>query len=154
MDIPLRIPVTTPDEEPIVATVVVPLVQVPLPVALLNVAVEPTQTDATPVIAAGELLTVTVNVDEQPVDVAVNVTIEVPLDTPAIVEVRPGEVAVATPGVPLIQVPVIGDSVSVIDDPVHIVAAPPPTTDGTPGEELTVTVAVAIFVHPAELVTE
>ena len=53
------IPVTMPDEAPIVATVGVPLVHVPEGVASANVVVLPTQTLSVPVIDAGSGLTVT-----------------------------------------------------------------------------------------------
>jgi hypothetical protein len=51
-------PVTTP-EAFTVATLVLALLHVPVPVASLSVVVKPTHVDAIPVIAAGEVLTVT-----------------------------------------------------------------------------------------------
>jgi hypothetical protein len=69
-DVPAATPVTTPDAEPMVATLVVPLVQVPPDVALVNVLVLPTHTDSEPLIAPGNALTVTILVAAQPVEVS------------------------------------------------------------------------------------
>lgn len=55
---PARRPVTTPEDEPIVATVGVPLNHVPPP-ASVNVVDKPTQTSNVPLMAAGNGLTVT-----------------------------------------------------------------------------------------------
>lgn len=62
---PVPIPATVP-VEPIVATPVVPLLQVPPPVALLRDDVAPVHTSSVPAIAAGVVLTVTVTTFEQP----------------------------------------------------------------------------------------
>lgn len=55
-----------PVEEPIVATGVLPELQVPLPVASASVLVAPRHPIAVPVIAAGRAFTVTVVVCVQP----------------------------------------------------------------------------------------
>jgi hypothetical protein len=62
IDVPAATPVTTPDEEPTVATVRSLLLHTPPEVALLNVVVAATHTVEAPVIAAtvGKLFTVTV----------------------------------------------------------------------------------------------
>ena len=64
-DVPGVTPVTTPVPRPTVATVVVPLVQVPPP-ASAKVVVAPAHTVVTPVIAAGNGNTVNVVVTLQP----------------------------------------------------------------------------------------
>lgn len=63
-DVPLVTPVTAP-EVPTVAFALL-LLQVPPPVASVNVVAEPVHTDAVPPIAAGEVLMVTVAVTLQP----------------------------------------------------------------------------------------
>ena len=57
-EVPAETPVTTPVDELTVATAGVALLQVPPAVALLNVVVDPTQTDIVPVITAGSGLIV------------------------------------------------------------------------------------------------
>lgn len=64
---PPATPVTTPDAEPMVASAVLLLLHTPLGVPLLSVDVEPTQTLAVPVMAAGVGLTVIAKVEKQPV---------------------------------------------------------------------------------------
>ena len=66
--LPDDIPVTRPDVNPTVAKVVEPLVQVPPEVPSLSGVALPTQTLVTPVIPAGNGLTVTGFVTKQPVD--------------------------------------------------------------------------------------
>ena len=65
--VPVATPVTTPVPETIVASVVLPLVQVPPVVGSLNVVVAPAQTLVVPVIADGKGLTVMVIFTAQPV---------------------------------------------------------------------------------------
>ena len=65
-DVPFEIPVTTPLEEPTVATAGTLLIHVPPPGEELNVLVEPVQRPSTPVMAPGEELTVTVVAAKQP----------------------------------------------------------------------------------------
>lgn len=64
--VPDDTPLTTPVDEPIVATLGEPEVHVPPPVALNKEVVPPTHTVITPVIAPGGGSTVTVNVAEHP----------------------------------------------------------------------------------------
>jgi hypothetical protein len=59
VEVPAVMPKATPDDEPIVAIEAVLLLQVPPPVELLSVVVEPTHTLNEPPIAAGLGLTVT-----------------------------------------------------------------------------------------------
>jgi hypothetical protein len=59
---------TSPVPEPIVAIEVLPLLHVPLVVALVSVIVDPAHTANDPPITAGIGNTVTERVDEQPVD--------------------------------------------------------------------------------------
>jgi hypothetical protein len=66
--VPALTPLTTPVDEPTVATAVAPLVQVPPDGEELSVVVEPVQTDAVPVIADGAVETVTACVTKQPPD--------------------------------------------------------------------------------------
>jgi hypothetical protein len=66
--VPALTPLTTPVEEPTVATPVLPLVHVPPAGEELSVVEEPVQTEAVPVIAAGWVFTVTVAVEKQPPD--------------------------------------------------------------------------------------
>ena len=71
--VPPATPVTVPEPEPMVATLVLSLLHVPEGVTSASVVVVPTQTpDVPPVIAAGAALTVTVNEvadEEQPATV-------------------------------------------------------------------------------------
>jgi hypothetical protein len=59
-------PVTTPDVDPAVATVVLLLLQVPPVLVLVKVVLAPEQRTAVPDIAAGADVTVTTTVVEQP----------------------------------------------------------------------------------------
>ena len=63
---PADIPLTIPELTPIVATALLPLVQVPPPVALLKAVVAPVHNVVVPVINPGIGLTVTVFSAEQP----------------------------------------------------------------------------------------
>ena len=65
VDVPADTPITRPVDEPIVATGVMLLLQVPPVVASLSKVVAPTHTLAVPVIAGGPEVTVTVVVDIQ-----------------------------------------------------------------------------------------
>ena len=67
VDVPDDTPVTTPVEEPTVATLVLPLVHVPPLVISLKVVVNPAQTTAVPVTDDGNGLTVTTIVVIHPV---------------------------------------------------------------------------------------
>ena len=60
--VPAAAPVTTPLDEPMVATPVLPLVQVPPADGSVSVTVAPWQTNANPAIGAGAPITVTVTV--------------------------------------------------------------------------------------------
>jgi hypothetical protein len=66
--VPALTPDTTPVDDPTVATPVLPLTHVPPAGEELSVVVEPVQTEAAPVIAAGCVFTVTVAVEKQPPD--------------------------------------------------------------------------------------
>lgn len=68
---PAPTPVTTPVDEPMVATEVLLLLQVPPGVTSARVMVEPAQTAEGPVIVAGNGLTVSTAVLIQPVAVSV-----------------------------------------------------------------------------------
>ncbi len=58
--VPTATPVTIPEDEPIVATEVLPLVQLPPDAVSFNVVVVPTQAVGVPVIAPGDRFTVIV----------------------------------------------------------------------------------------------
>jgi hypothetical protein len=64
--VPGLTPVTNPVDEPMVATAVVPLIQVPPADASVNVIVAPTHTVVGPPIAAGSGLTVIAFTAKQP----------------------------------------------------------------------------------------
>ena len=91
-----------PVEGPIVATLVLPLDQVPPPVASLRVVVKPLQTVAIPVMDEGNGFTVTTFVAIQPV-ARVYVIVELPDDTPVTSPVDKPTVAIAV--LPLVHVP-------------------------------------------------
>jgi hypothetical protein len=65
--VPALTPVTIPDKEPMVATAMLPLLQVPNGVASASVELAPTHIDAVPVIGEGKGLTDIVVVIAQPV---------------------------------------------------------------------------------------
>ena len=134
--VPVLTPVTTPDVE---LTLAVPdklLVHVPPVGVELNVVVEPIQTDAVPVIAAGEALTVTVANDSQPVPKEY-VIVAVPAATPDTTPVV--EFTVAVPVAPLVHVPPVGEQLNVVVDPAHTASVPVIA----PGDVFTVTARVA-----------
>lgn len=78
-EVPMAIPVTMPDDEPMVATDVVPLSQVPPVLTENSVIVAPTQTADAPVMGSGNgLITITalpVMVRVQPVMLLVAMTV-------------------------------------------------------------------------------
>jgi hypothetical protein len=67
-EVPVAIPKTTPLAEPIVATDVLLLLQVPPVTASLRVVVAPAHKEVVPVMAVGTGLTVIVVVTAQPLD--------------------------------------------------------------------------------------
>jgi hypothetical protein len=136
--VPEATPLTTPVDEPAVATVVLPLTHVPAPEASLSVTVCPVQTDAGPDIAAGSAVTVSTRVVVQPVPVSVKVMVVVPMPTP--VKAPVPEFIVATPVLPLIHVPVPVASDNVIVEPRHTVEGP----EIAAGDESTVSTVVAL----------
>ena len=111
MDVPIVLPVTTPDDEPIVAFVLL-LDQEPPSVELPSVLDKPTQTFSVPVIDAGNGLTVITLVALQPPTVydIVAVPALIPVTTP---EDEPTEALELL----LLQVPPEVPSVSKTDAP-------------------------------------
>jgi hypothetical protein len=100
-DVPVAMPFTTPDDEPMVATPVLLLTQVP-PVALfVKVVVPPTHALSVPPIAPGAAFTVTTDVAKQPPG-KVYVIVDVPAPTAL---TTPEALMVATVVVALCQVP-------------------------------------------------
>ncbi len=97
-----------------------PLLQVPPPVALLSVTVDPAHTDAGPVIGVAEF-TVIVNVVKHPIGDVYMMT-EVPGDTPYTTPVP--DVIVATFVLLLVHVPDVVILLSVTDPPWHTVEGP------------------------------
>ena len=129
--------VTKPVDDPMVATVVLLLAQVPPAVASESVSVLPTHSGAIPVIPAGAGSTVTVVVRIHPVDNSVNVIGAVPAAMPVtILDVVP---TVATAVLPLCHVPVPA-SLSIVVEPTQTFVLP---VIG-PGKAFTVINAVAL----------
>lgn len=65
---PAAIPAATPDVRSMVPAVILSLIQVPPAVALVRATVEPSHTEAVPVIAPGNEFTTIVSHVRQPVD--------------------------------------------------------------------------------------
>jgi hypothetical protein len=120
-DVPAVIPDTTPDEDPTVATPVLPLVHVPPGVMSPSVVVVVAQRPVVPNGAVGGAFTVTTVVAIFPLPMAY-VIVVVPADTPyTIPEVLP---TVATDVVLLLQLPQVPASVSVVVAPAHALVVP------------------------------
>ena len=119
--VPVLTPLTTPDVELTLAMPEALLAHVPPVGVELNVVVEPIQTDAVPVIAVGEVLTVTVATDSQPVP-REYVIFAVPAATPDTTPVV--EFTVAVPVAPLVHIPPVGEQLNVVVDPVQTVRVP------------------------------
>ena len=119
MAIPDVTPLTTP---PLltVATPVLLLLHVPPGTGSLSVMDDPAHTWSGPVMALGEEFTVTVTEREQPVP-EVYIIGAVPGDTPV---TTPPPLTVAIPVAPLLHVPPIVASLSVVVSPTHIVKVP------------------------------
>lgn len=135
----MPIPVTTPDREPTVATVVALLVHKPPGMQSVSVSVAPTHTPAEPPMGQGERLTVTAVVVKQPVG-KVYVVVVVPVAIPVTMPVE--DPIVATVGVLLAQVPPPGS--------VNIIVAPTQRADGPPigeGSGLITITAVPVMVR-------
>lgn len=147
-DVPAVSPFTIPSAEPIVATVRLLLAHVPPVGVELSVVAEPMQIAAVPVITLGIGFTVTSRVVEQPVDVSVNVMVDVPALIPFTVVVVPGDVTAATLGVLLAHEP-LPAPVRPVVCPWHTLALPVMAAGGV----FTVMFLVATFVQPP-LVTE
>ena len=118
------------------------LLHVPPTISLLNVVILPKHTPVLPVIAAGELLTVKLNVAAVPHPVEYVIISEPslnPVNTPPLL-------TNAIEAALVLQVPPIVESVNVIVLPIHI-SAVPPIAEGIPN---TVIDAVAAVPHPVE----
>ena len=140
--VPAFTPLTTPLEEPTVATDISLLLQVPPPPSL-NVVVAPAQTVVVPEIAEGNGLTVTGFVAEHP-DVAVYDIVLVPEPTPETTPVE--EPIVATDVVPLLHIPPEAVSDTVIVKPTQTLSGPVMT----PGKGTIVAVMGTLALrHPA-----
>lgn len=99
--VPLEMPVTIPDEDPISATPVVPELQLPPGVPSYKIVISSAHMELIPDIIAGLGLTVTTEVVKQPV-LTVKVIVAVPVETP--VTTPEAEPTVATEVVPDIHV--------------------------------------------------
>jgi len=120
-DVPVATPLTVPVEEPIVATPVLLLLHVPPDVVELSVVLLPAQMLVVPVIEAGVLFTVNVEVAIQlPI---LYVIVAVPAPAPVAVPVD--EPIVATPVLLLLQVPPLTELVSVELPPTQTDIVPP-----------------------------
>jgi hypothetical protein len=128
--VPEATPDTTPVDAPMAATAVLLLVQVPPPVVLVSIVVEPTQTVCVPAIFAGVAFTVTTDVLKQAL-ASVNDMVAVPAAAPVTTPVLAFTVAI--PVALLLQVPLLL-LVSVAVVPAQIDAVPPIT----PGPAFTV----------------
>lgn len=142
IDVPAAPVVTTPDDDPMTATLVLPLSQLPPP-ASVNVDTEPGQRLVTPEIEDGSGLTVNVVVVLHPFKAAVNVIVAVPAETPVTVPVT--RLAVAMPVLLLVHVPRPDASLNVLPELTQ--AAVVPRIEE--GAASTVTTVVATFVPPA-----
>jgi len=134
VEVPAATPVTVPAVV-IVATAVVPLLQVPPVLSSVRPSVAPAQTGADPEMGEGVAFTVTIEVTEHPV-LSAYVIIEVPEDTPVTTPLL--LITVATDVLPLAQVPPVVRSPSVIVEATHTGVEPVIAT----GVILTVTMAV------------
>ena len=112
---------TTPVVRPTVPTAVLLLLQVPAPVASLSVIAEPWQTTVVPEIADGVAITVTAVVAVQPP--LLYVIEDVPVVAPPVTTPE-DEPIVAIPVLPLVHVPPVVASLSVIVAPWHTLPAP------------------------------
>ena len=133
IEVPVDTAVTTPDDEPIVATEVVPLAQVPAAGVLDNEVALPSQTVKEPVIEVGNGFTVIVVVVRQPVGsvyVTTAIPEEMPVTTPVVEPTETTEPV--TPHVPPDEV---DERLAV--PPTHIAVLPPVIAAGT---GLTVTI--------------
>ena len=111
-------PVTTPLVEFTVANEVLLLLQVPPVVASPKAVDKPTQTEATPVIAVGEVFTVTwIVVRQLP-------TVYVMLGVPAVTPVTTPPATVASAVLLLLHAPPLVASLSAVVKPVHTIAVP------------------------------
>lgn len=142
-DVPAVNPFTMPSAEPMVAIAGLLLAHVPPAGVEPSVVAEPAQIDAVPVITVGIGFTVTSRVVEQPVDVSVNVMVDVPALIPFTVVVVPGDVTAATLGVLLAHVP-LPAPVSPVVCPWHTIPLPVMAAGGV----FTVIFLVATFVQP------
>jgi len=127
LELPVDIADKLPLNDPIVATLVLLLLHVPLKPSVRD-SVPPWHTGDAPDIAEGKGFTVTVLDVLHPVDAAVNVItevagVELPVATPVIDPVI--VLIVATPVLALVQVPRVAASVNVVVTPWHIESAPP-----------------------------
>jgi hypothetical protein len=139
--VPTIPPVTTPEPEPTVAILVLLVLHVPPVTLLLNVMFEPEQTDAVPGMMAGAVKTVTVAVASgaQPLEKEIIVLPAVP---PVTIPVNGS--TLATIVLPLLQVPLVIASLSVVASPEHTFLTP----DIAVGKGVTVDVTVDALVQP------
>jgi hypothetical protein len=131
--VPAAMPYTSPVVASTVATAVFELLQVPVPISP-RVVTAPAHTKVAPKIVPGNGLTVTIEVEEQPL-AFVKLMIAVPADTP-VTRPDPGT-TVATVVLPLLHVP-IPPSLKVVVEATH--TTPVPIMG--PGIEFTVITAV------------
>lgn len=135
---PAATPSSTPEADPMVATPVLILVQVPPDGVLESDVVAPTQTVGVPAIAVGNAFTVSTPVFLQPVD-SVYVMTVVPAAIPVATPLPP--LIVATAGVPDDHVPPVGE-------PDMVVVLPAQTAAPLTGEGSGLTVAVMVRKQP------
>ena len=136
--VPAEIPVTTPVDEPTVATAVLLLLQCPPAFTSVSVTVEPAHTLAVPLMPVNAV-TDTVWVARQPPGVVYEI-VTIPGDTPVTLPVE--DTTVATAVLLLLQVPPATASLSVITEPAITVLLPAIVV----GAALTVNITVVLLV--------
>lgn len=140
--VPAATPLARPVPGTIVATLVLPLVQVPPP-ASVSCVFDDTQRFNEPDIGLGNGLTVTGVLVVQPVEVSLNEIVDVPVDTPVTTPLP--ETTVATLVLVLVHVPAPDASLRPVVKPRHAKGLP----DMLAGAGKTVTVVVAVLPAPA-----
>jgi hypothetical protein len=139
--LPVIMPVSNPEDDPILATVGAELDQVP-PLPLVSVVDAPWQIAIVPEMAGGAAFTVTCCTAKQPVDGSVYEMVAVPplTATPVTVPVVPDPATEAVPGAELVHEPPGVASPSAVVAPVHTVGVPVMAE----GAALTVTTVLSV----------
>ena len=121
VEVPAPTPVTTPVAANTLATPVLLLLQVPVPVASVSVVVAPTHTTIVPFTAPGSGLITTLAVPTQPEGMAYKM-VTVPAISPETTPLE--EPMLAVDGSLLLQVPPADASIKVVVEPTHALSTP------------------------------